>query len=163
MNTENEKQLVEFHIGRGGRFNNQGHLTFCGVGNDAKRDVENKNFLAFENESEIIETHGDDVVDLITDLDYNTESVEYKEFCEKYGNLGAVVLNSCDGNYIGDKVEDNNNYHYNEDGPYDTTYGVLVDSFEDLSENEQHAILESPVRWKFEQAFDVELPEMEDK
>jgi len=29
MNTE--KTILHFHTGRGGRFNNQGHVTFCGV------------------------------------------------------------------------------------------------------------------------------------
>lgn len=165
-NNDLNGQIVEFHIGRGGRFNNQGHLTFCGVGSDAKNFVENENFLAFENESAIVDAIEDEdqqdiVTDLITDLDNQVDTPEYKAFCEKYGNLGAVILTSSNGNYIGDYVNNNEAYNYDEDGQYDTTFGVKITFWNDLSDDMKDAILDSSFGWKFEQAFNVELDMME--
>lgn len=168
MKTSNKElngQIVEFHIGRGGRFNNQGHLTFCGVGSDAKNFVENENFLAYENESAIIDALDEDqqdaIRDLITDLDNQVGTDEYIAFCAKYGDLGGVVLNSESGNEIGDYVADGEEYRYNEDGEYDTTYGTIATCWDDLTDAERRAVRDSANSWKFEQAFNVELDMME--
>lgn len=140
--TENQPTniIVTFHVGRGGRFNNQGFLRYCGEDHSAKHQVETENYMAFENESEIIQKHGDDVIDLITDLANNPLSDEYKAFCDKYGNLGDVVINSCDGNRIGDYVEDGQPFTYDEDGEYDTTYGIRL---EDCDEDQLELIVKS--------------------
>lgn len=155
MKKENKK-IVEFHIGRGGRFNNPDYLTFCGVGSSAKHHVENNNFLGYENEGKLIEESGEEIIDLIIDLRFgSTDGERYKSFCQRYGNLGARVVKSHSGNVIGDYVEDGSEFHYDEDGQYNTTYGVLVSGFNDLTEREQDAVMRN--RHCFENEFDCNL------
>jgi len=151
-----EKKLVEFHIGRGSKSYYQGYLTFCGVGSSARDNVISENYLAFENESKIIDKWEDEeenITDLITDLDCDSNSKQYAEFCIKYGELGKVVVNSCDGNYIGDYAGEGEEYFFDLDGDYDTTYGRLVESFDDLNGEEQGAVNRSEVKYLFELAF----------
>ena len=161
-NLVKESKVVEFHIGRGGRFNNAGYLTFKGVGSEAKSRVESDNFLGFEFQNEVIENldedfDKDEVIEIFSDLDHTTKSEAYKDFTEKYGDLGCVVVNSGAGNFIGDYKADGEDYRYEEDSDYDTTYGVLAESFEDLSEEEQTAILRSDYASDFETAFNIDL------
>lgn len=134
--------LVEFSIGRGGRFNNGGHVSFLGYEGNGKSYVENNNFLKFENESEIILEHEDEVeniADLITDLD-NQKGDSYDEFCKQYGDLGNVIVADCDGNEIGDYVEDGLPFFYNEDNEYNSTYGKYL---KDCTEDELELIARS--------------------
>jgi hypothetical protein len=167
LNETKKGKIVEFHTGRGGRFNNQGHIRFCGVGNSAKHEVENQNFLAFENESKIIESIEDEdeqeaLINRLTDNNNEIDSEEYNAICKKYGDLGKVVLNDCDGNYIGDYVADGEEYCYDEDGDYDTTSGTLVTEWDDLSDNQKDAILESNQGYLFEHSFDIDLDQYRD-
>jgi hypothetical protein len=121
MNKENAK-IVEFHIGRGGRNNNQGHLTFCGVGTTVKNTIESK---------------------------YFTEETED----------GSTILIDDSGNEIGEVVEDGKPYHYDIDGDFNTSYGKLVSSFNELTDEEQKAIIKSGIAYEFELAFDCKLTE----
>lgn len=151
LTNQNEKNIiVTFHIGRGGRFNNAGHTQFLDDNNSAKSSVENSNFLGFENESDIIEEHGDDVLDLISDLNNDDTSSEYKEFCKKYGDLGGVVVKGPSGEIIGDYVADGEPFHYDYDGQYDTTYGVEI---EDCDEDQIEMIVKSD-RFKSSELID---------
>lgn len=160
-----KKILVNFQIGRGGRFNNQGYLTFLNVGTKAKECVENKNFIRYENEADVLkelqtEEEKDSFNDLITDLNYETEGALYDELCKKYGPLGGLELH-YNGNYIGDCKIGEFEYHYDVDGDYDTTYGVLIEGFEDLSERQQQAVLNSNNKYDLELELDVKLEEIE--
>lgn len=60
------RTIVAFHIGRGGRFNNAGYLTYLGE----KRigDFTNDLFTRLQNENEILQTLSEDVRDRLKDL-----------------------------------------------------------------------------------------------
>jgi len=146
MDSKN-KVLVNFSVGRGGRFNNGGHLTFCGVGSKCKGFVEEENFIRYENEWDIVKEN-EDLTDKITDLGCETNTEEYKAFCEKYGNLGRVVLTGGNGDEIGDYEGGECEYNYNIDNDYDTTYGKYIGDFSDLSESEQEAVFKSPINYE---------------
>ena len=143
-----KKVLVNFQIGRGGRFNNQGHLSFLNVGTKAKACVESDNIIRYENEAEIIkdletEQLADTVRDQITDLDCQIEGDNYTEFCEKYGDLGKLELHDCNGNVIGEYQNGECEYNYNIDNDYDTTYGKLISDLSELTESELEAVIEA--------------------
>jgi hypothetical protein len=143
---ENLAKVFEFH-------KRDNRLTFLGVGIKNKQAVEGSNFLAFEFQQEVLSrvrddddgigyaNDEDDVREDINNLDFNVNSEHYKDFCSIYGNLGDVILVGCGGDYIGEYVEDGQSYQYDEDGNLDTTYGVLAESFDQLSEAEQNAII----------------------
>ncbi|MEC7753808.1 MAG: hypothetical protein VYB44_07245 [Bacteroidota bacterium] len=141
-NSENTPEksgiIVTFHIGRGGRFHNPGHKTFLGEDFAYKHDVENKNFLAFKNEAELIENNGEELLEKINEVPHDITSPEYVSFCEKYGDLGSIILQKESGNYIGDYAADGEAFSYDEDGEYDTTYGI---SIEDCDEEELEIIV----------------------
>ena len=134
---ENLAKVFEFH-------KRDNRLTFLGVGIKNKQAVEGSNFIKFELEDEVLGRIGsdsrDDVSDEIFWMDDNVTSKHYKDFCSIYGNLGDVVLVDCGGNYIGEYVEDGQSYQYDEDGVLNTTYGVLAESLDQLTEEEQNAI-----------------------
>lgn len=161
-----KKVLVNFHIGRGGRFNNQGYLTFAGVGFASKNISEEQNFIAYENEQQILEKINNSsirnmAIDLITDLDQETEGDSYADFCNRFGDLGGLVLNSQNGNYIGDykSNDDVDNYYYDEDGAFDTTYGMMIESPEELNQDQLDAIEESSIDYEFYFEFPETNPE----
>lgn len=157
MKNSKNNILVNFHIGTGGRFNNSGHLTFVGVGNSAKHFVEEKNFPDYENRAMLIEKYGDEVIDLMTDLGYETEGDDFDAFEKKYGKLGCVTLFSCNGNEIGEVTEDECEYSYDEDGEYDTSYGILINDWDDLSEDQQYAVRKSNIAYELEN--EINIPE----
>lgn len=156
MKNQEKNILVNFHIGRGGRFNNQGHLSFCGTGNETKNFVENENYIDYENRDSIIKEHGDVVIDLMTDLDSEVDGEDYEVFCKKYGDLGSLYLFASSGNEIGEYKENDEEYHYDEDGLYNTTYGKLISVWEDLTDSEQCAARNSSNLYLLE--FDIEVP-----
>lgn len=103
-----KKILVNFHIGRGGRFYGQGYLSCAGVGEEIKD-------IIFQ---------GDSV--------YPQEDGTYRD---------------CSGNDL-DVIDDESGYRVDFDGEYDTSYGVYISEFSDLSDTEQKAFLRD--RNKFE-------------
>jgi len=129
--------ICAFHIGRGGRFNNQGFrrfLDFKGIG-DYTSDL----FPTFENERKFKDRFGFDstgdnqrcILDLISDRDFD-------ELAEKFGiteeMLGEEVYYDGGGNPVGLTVEEAETGIgvIDIDGDYDTTYTCrLTDCDED--------------------------------
>lgn len=173
---KNGQILVEFSISRGGRYYNPGYLTYCGYENTAKHHVEQHNFLAYENEDEIIneqEEEVENIEDMITDLNYELGD-NYNEFCNKYGDLGGLVIKNYTGHEIGDYVEDGLPFFYDEDGQYNSTYGKFLN---DCTEQELEIIAKSGdykpgeivsflvdfnPEWKFDQFGCLEIENIEE-
>lgn len=137
------KTIVAFHIGRGGRFHNQGHLSF--IGENKIGDFVHDLFLNFENEKDFSNRFGFDstggedqksILDLITDRDFD-------QLKEKFGitelMLGLEQYYDGGGNPVGLTVmeEESGIGTINIDNDYDTTYTIYL---EDASENEIEAI-----------------------
>jgi len=138
----NEKTIIAFHIGRGGRFNNQGYLTFCGekkIG-DFTEDL----FCNFENQNDFKKRVGFDsshedvkcILDCLTDEDFDTLEENYGITKEM---LGEKVYYAGNGSAVGltEKDVESGIGRIDEDGEYDTTYTTYLD---DLSEGEIEAI-----------------------
>lgn len=141
-----DKIIVAFHIGRGGRFNNQGFKTF--IGEKKIGDFTDNLFLEFQNQNNFKNRFGYDktygseqkcIVDLITDKNFD-------ELEEKFGiselDLGHEIYIDSNGNSVG-------LYQYDVesgigcidiDGAYNTTYTCLI---EDCDEEEIRKINES--------------------
>lgn len=141
------KTLVNFHIGRGGRFNNQGHLTYTGTGTTVKDYIREKSFLRYENEDSItrqIAEENDMDIDNVRD-EFN--QCEIGEFCEKYtiakADFGELRLFEDTGHDLGEYSEGDEPYHYDSDGEYRTDYGKQIECFEDLTDREQEAVRQS--------------------
>src|SRR5690606_13834297 len=113
-----KKQLVNFHIGRGGRFHNQGHLTFVSVRLKTKEIIEDDTLLLNEDETA-----------------YTDHS----------------------GNHIADLNDETHEYCYNFDNDYDTSYGIMVESFGDLSDREKEAVLDAQNNWEFGHSFGLDF------
>lgn len=153
------QKLAVFHIGRGGRFNNPGFLTFCGCNLTAKHQIEQANFLGYENEFLLTDEYGVQVIEDLFNLNYKTEGDDYRAFVDKYGNPGGIVVRDCDGNTIGDYVsDDDKEFYYDEDGEFDTTYSRSVSCWDDFSEREQEAILRCTDRFFIEELKGIEIP-----
>jgi hypothetical protein len=81
---ENKGLILAFQVGRGGRFNNSGHLTY--IGEKHIGEFTDNLFTRFENQSDFQERYGWDntfsdqksIVELITDKDFS-------ELGEKFG------------------------------------------------------------------------------
>lgn len=124
----NEETMAIFHIGRGGRFNNSGHLKFVGLGTieDAERRLGDV-FVRDEREDdeELLKTmreNGDDA-----------EAVAEVEERLRAGNYRTpYYVDSC-GNEVGEV----GGGHYDFDGQYDTLY---VSDLDDLSDAEKAAV-----------------------
>ena len=133
-----ENTIVAFHIGRGGRFNNAGHLFF--IGEKKIGEFTGELFSEFENLSEFENRFGFDgtgdpdqkcILDLVTERDFD-------ELEEKFGiteeMLGDEVYHNGGGNPTGltkSNVESGIG-RINIDNEYDTTYTkFLVDCTEE--------------------------------
>jgi len=137
-----EKKIIAFHIGRGGRFNNQGYLTFIGEKNigDFTEDL----FCNFENENDFKKRVGFEsshenvkcILDCITYEDFDTLEENYGITKEM---LGEKVYYSSNGRPVGltEKDVEIGIGSIDEDGQYDTTYTTYL---YDLSEGEIEAI-----------------------
>ena len=140
-----DNTIVAFHVGRGGSFNNQGHLSFLGeneIGdfiNDLYPDYENIN--VFKKRYGFADTADNQrcILDLITDG-------EFEQLEEKFGiteeMLGDVVYFDSGGNPVGLSQDDVDSGigKIDIDGAYNTTY---TKSLEDCDEYEIEAIRES--------------------
>ena len=169
--TENSKKvLVNFHIGRGGRFNNQGYLTFHSVGDVIKNNLMGEYYIYPENHNDILRTLQNDdekeemYLNAITDLgsDWSTESAEYRKICAEFGEIGKPCVFDSNQNYVGELPAEDGSYHFDFDGQYDTSYGVAISCFQDLSENEQSAVLSAANRYEIEYALGIEFETVED-
>lgn len=93
-----ENTIVAFHTGRGGRYNNAGHVSFIGERkiNEFVGDL----FVRFENEIDIFEAI-DNRPNLL-DKYYECSTSEDFSFFEKIGfNIGEKIYTDCDGNPVG--------------------------------------------------------------
>lgn len=152
-----ETTIVAFHIGRGGRFNNQGFLSF--IGEEKIGKFTDDLFCNFENEKEFKTRFGFDstddkdqkcILDLITDRDFD-------ELEEKFGiteeMLGEEIYFDGGGNSTGltaSEVESGIG-RINIDQDYDTTYTCLL---KDCDEKEIDAIKNSSY-WNKEELLDL--------
>ena len=140
--------ILHFHTGRGGHFNNQGYVTFCGISNIEqvlqKLDCGKHNsFINYENEIEILKTlEKRDLRNLISLLEKCRDKSDFTEFTSKTGlKLGEQWY--CNGN--GDKVisveeAEKGIGTLNWDGAYDTDVCMLLS---DCSESDLKIILRS--------------------
>ena len=132
--------IVAFHIGRGGHFNNQGHLSFIGENKIGKYTDEL--FLTFENAYQVgkkINTREN----LSRKFEQAFEGDEAAiAFFEKIGlPLGEKVYQDGSGALVGLSEKDVKSGigRINIDGPYNTTYTRLLSN---CDEREFKAILD---------------------
>ncbi len=142
-NTQTEKIIVAFHIGRGGRFHNAGHKSFVGEKNI--NEFTYNLFVAFENIHEvsiriknnsILSRNEEHIFNLINDNNFS----ELSKFGITEKDLGKKIYVDNNGNAVGLDVENDGTGCMDEDGQYDTTYCCFL---EDLSEGEIDLIINS--------------------
>ena len=146
----NERKIVAFHIGRGGRFNNAGFLRFLGekrIG-DFTEDL----YPGYENERDFKDRLGWDqsfdgipcILDCFTNRDLETLEKSYGITEEQLGEYGYWKGN---GNHSGlyEKQVESGIGTINIDNDYDTTYTTYL---EECSDRELEAIIYSDV-WAF--------------
>lgn len=164
-----KKCIVNFHIGRGGRFWNQGHLTCSGVGESQAHYLIEQNFINPEHYDDVLKSIGEDRPEIDPDgirSDLFDGIISREEFCKKYGievaDLGDDHLFDGGGSDVGALPDEDGNYHFDFDGEYNTHYGRSIDSWDDLTEKEQGAMSPDDIdRLKW---YDVaDLPEQEDE
>jgi hypothetical protein len=145
-----ENTIVAFHIGRGGRFNNPGFLTFLGE-NEIGRYTDNL-FSRYENQTPFKDrwgynsTHNDQecIIDLM-------EEKNFEELEEKFGiteeMLGEEMYYDGGNNPVGltQNEVDSGIGRIDIDGGYDTTYTKLLIN---CSEKEIDAIRNSDDYYK---------------
>ena len=139
-----ENTIVAFKIGRGGRFNNQGHLSFLDVDKGIDKFTQDL-FTKFENEdnfknrfgfSETNDENQKSILDLLTD--YNFDELE-----EKFGitekMLGDEIYTNDNGNPVGLTVKEAETGigRIDIDGEYNTIYTCFLC---DCDEKELNAI-----------------------
>ena len=108
MATNTTSTIVYFHIGRGGRFFNSGHRTFCGAKNiievlQANDSNGNWNFINRENASDVrkkLENKGlTNLIELFEECQDNDN--DFAEFEKRTGlNLGELCYTDSNGNVI---------------------------------------------------------------
>lgn len=83
-------------------------------------------------------------------LTFCPDYLQAKHYVENENFLSddEKLLLSCDGNEIGDYVDDDQPFYYDEDGIYDTTYGRYI---EDCTELELDKIRNYPDQWTISQ------------
>lgn len=132
MSTIN-KTIVAFHVGRGGRFNNQGFTKF--IGDKNINEFTDKLFDAFENEQEVCKKiEGKPKLTALFDVIRENEDPKDIEFFKIHGlDLGKKVYVDSNRNKVGLDVENDGTGTIDIDGEYDTTYAKYL---KDCSEQE---------------------------
>jgi hypothetical protein len=142
--------IVAFHIGRGGRFHNSGHVTYLGQEKIGKfvgdLFLSHANEMAFSGRFGFASTGNKSqkcILDLITDE-------EYDELEEKFGitieMLGEKVYKDGNGNPIITEQQVNSGIGcINIDNDYDTTY---CQTLSDCNDNEIQLIYNEESRWE---------------
>lgn len=132
MKATNNETMAIFHIGRGGRFNNGGHLEFIQLGtiDDAERLLGDNVFVKDEREddTELLRALREEEADAeqIAEVEARIAADEYRE--PYYVDGGGNEVGEVGGG------------HYDFDGAYDTLY---VSRLDDLSDAEKTAICEN--------------------
>ncbi len=145
MNTSNtaiETAIVAFHIGRGGNFHNQGHLTFLGE-NEIWRYVDEL-FISFENADTVAREIGDRANLKAKYYQAIEEDEAAISFLDRIGlPLGERVYIDGSGHEVGLSVAESESGvgRIDIDGQYNTTYAKRL---ADCSEKELRLIAETP-------------------
>jgi hypothetical protein len=134
-----KKIIVSFHIGRGGRFYNQGHVSF--IGEQDINDFVDDLFIRFENEPKILSRFSNNqllnaVRNAIADEDYDT-LVKFAITKEDLGQREYYC--GASGSSVGLLVDNDGTGRINIDNDYNTTYSCFI---EDCSENDIRLIHE---------------------
>lgn len=149
---ENKKIILAFHIGRGGRFNNPGHLTYLGEQAITELSVYNDLFQRYEHEYKILkrfEGH-ENIHQALQDA--CTDSLSLRTgFTAKHiaqlarvgltpGDFGQIIYVDHNGEGVGltSAEAETGIGCIDIDAQYDTTYTVAGDG---LGEEEMNAIL----------------------
>lgn len=131
-----KKTIVAFHVGRGGRFNNQGHVTF--IGEQPIGDFTYDLFRGFENQYGVLGIIGDrtNLLSLYESAvaDGTTDSKAYNRL-QKFGlDLGEICYYDGSGHNVGltaEQVEWGIGT-INIDNQYDTTYTCYLEDCEEV-------------------------------
>lgn len=137
MNTES-KTIVCFHIGRGGKFHNAGHVSYCRFRTPQEHFnyAQEKNWL-FDNPKNWFEIKSQigDRANLLEKWENNDQDF----FREKGFDLGENWYFDANGNAIvSEKDVESGVFNLNFDGGYDTYYTQVL---EDCSESELKLIV----------------------
>lgn len=136
-----EDTLITFHIGRGGRFYNQGHKSY--VNQDMTIDsYTDQLFVNYENQREIAFKIGDrkNLMDLF--ISATEGDTAAKQRIEKITGIvwGKEIYVELNGNPVGLDVENDGTGIIDEDGEYDTT---IVRHLKDCDDDELLLIYQS--------------------
>ena len=140
--------ILHFHTGRGGRFHNEGHVTYCGT-SDIVEVLQNldcgkhNSFINYENEIEIFKTlEKRDLRNLIKLFEKCRDKSDFTEFTAKTGlELGDQwYFNSNGDKIISVEEAEQGLGRLNWDGSYDTDVCMLLS---DCSESDLKIILRS--------------------
>jgi hypothetical protein len=152
----NERKIVAFHIGRGGRFNNPGYLRF--IGEKKIGDFTDDLYPDYENRADFKDRLGWDeeyeegvkcILDYMTDRDLESLEKYYGITEDQLGEYGYFKGNgSHSGLY--EKQVDSGIGRINIDNDYDTIYTAYLD---ECSDSEINAIIDSNV-WNKEDLLD---------
>lgn len=118
--------IIAFHIGRGGRFYNGGHVTCLGFKdiNDIVNIADDRYnlFTAFENQQELFDTiKGYD--NLESKYYECSDNNDFSWFENKFNfDIGKLIYTSGDGNAVGLAVDNDGTGCINFDGNYNTYY-----------------------------------------
>jgi len=155
-----KKVFVNFKIGRGGRFNNQGHLSVHSIGKSAEAVVTSDYCtVIYENQDRILLERALYIESQDTEADRDAELNEISDdlcqmglytFCAFYNftpeDFGPEVYREdASGEIVGEVSGEDGKYCIDYDGDYETFYGRQIESWLDLSDNEQ-AVIESDDR-----------------
>lgn len=135
-----EETLITFHTGRGGRFNNAGHVRYVDQDMTISSYTDNL-FVTGENFRDLARKFGDrpNLIRLLEEAD--NDNTAARERLEKWGfDLGKQIYTDCNGNPVGLDFDNDGTGEIDEDGLYDTTVVMLL---KDCSENELQLILDS--------------------
>ena len=139
---ENSKKIiVSFHIGRGGRFYNSGHVTFLGEENI--NHYTDDLFVRYDNQQIIRNTlKNRNLSNLLEKFDDCIESDNFNFFIQKFSDfeIGEQIYIDLNGNEIGLSVDNDGTGIINRDNNYDTTYAKYL---EDCNEDELYLIVNS--------------------
>ena len=105
--TNTKNTIVYFHTGRGGRFHNAGHTTFCGDKNilqviQMNDSGKRHSFLNKENQVEIYNLLKErDLENLLELFEKCSDNNDFSMFTKRTGlDLGEEVYTDCNGNQI---------------------------------------------------------------
>jgi hypothetical protein len=143
MKTTENKTIVSFKIGRGGHFNNAGHLFFIGEKNinNVISQIKECTFSDYKNRREILkkydysENNIEKICELIADKNFSELERIFK-ITER--DLGDEYYTDGNGNLLGTLIDNDGTGTLNFDRGYCTYYSCFLS---ECSEDELNAIL----------------------